>query len=542
MAVTGDGVKAGIKAEAGVKWDKAHTDSTSKGDESRDTGSFSVGLRVPGTPFQSMPAGSLLLVQTVPGSTSLQDVIDVRVLHAPVSSVLIAQNADLYLVVNDLGGCADTSADALSVTITPMQALASQAKQLTGAMAGVYNSLRQRAALASERGVLTPTEISAMHDEAVAQVTTACNCDFSSYPAPLRELFGTWVNKELVALERQVAMFKDRKSMELAVIERDGLSAELATQAEKRRLQYLLPAWMLRNLDADALRESMRPLLRSLTQELFPFLQLRYPSALVHGSEASSRLSTLLQNTWATATVDLADQVTHTASVLMTEAVTSIRDNPPTKSSDLAVLSFPNPTGTVPAGSIWFQASPESAGASWSAINNDNARTASFQIRPEDLYSAQGGPSILSCTDSAPVITASALFVSLDSEATGQRLSSQNWGVPLKIGGAQSFATAAGVPSFRFPSAWLSQEIPVLFGISGDAVNVFKQFAATTNVAQGLSPFTRFDVDLSALKPLEDQGILSFASDGSGVPEMLMMFQLETRPQGTSVGGVTTCH
>src|SRR5262249_8635181 len=97
-------------AQTCQQWQTGHseTDSSTNGSRVQYTANFAGGLRVVRTPFPTLPAGALLLVEVVPdvgGGTRIRDIRVVRS-HA---SFVFPEQATIYLVANDESdhvGCA----------------------------------------------------------------------------------------------------------------------------------------------------------------------------------------------------------------------------------------------------------------------------------------------------------------------------------------------------------------------------------------------------------------------------------------------------
>jgi hypothetical protein len=128
----------------GTKTSDATSTSASDGSESRMAAAFASGIRVRYTPFPNFPAGSLLLVQVKRNGISRLDISDVQVLQRPSSSIIFRDDADIYLVVNDIVSpeCGAPDPGALTLSIKRLRPLGALAKQLGQGMADALARVR----------------------------------------------------------------------------------------------------------------------------------------------------------------------------------------------------------------------------------------------------------------------------------------------------------------------------------------------------------------------------------------------------------------
>ncbi|MEM9493441.1 MAG: hypothetical protein AAGC55_30110, partial [Myxococcota bacterium] len=99
------GAGLGMSAQACTGWNYSQSHSTSEstthGHDARLSATFSGGIRLANTPFPAAPAGSLLVVELPRGTTRLDDIRDIHLVRTGNTSVRVAADSDLYLVVND---------------------------------------------------------------------------------------------------------------------------------------------------------------------------------------------------------------------------------------------------------------------------------------------------------------------------------------------------------------------------------------------------------------------------------------------------------
>ncbi|NOK19390.1 PA14 domain-containing protein [Corallococcus carmarthensis] len=584
---------AGTRVEAGTSWDlfvtveasvyayaeaclaseKGHrttNDSTNGGDQ-RVSATYNTGIRLPGTPFPDLPVGSLLLVQV---EKNTQVVRDVQVVQ-PAMSVIIGRKpgladtqtdpgVDLYLVANDaakvaLPGstftCSPDTTHSLTVDLQKLVPAGSAVRQMAPAMARVLTDMRTATEALVNQGRVLSQDMAARRQGATSALNTACReetqcnvtgtcntvCDVSQFPASLMSLYDTFVSKELARLERKVEIRAVERQMELLSLEMKALSRDEDALEEQSRLLRLVPAWSLRNLDGEKLRQSTQALSVLVTDHLFPVLDLRYPSVLA-GLKTRTAFTNLVRADWSQAYVNLAD-LELTAVNEVTSALADGRFADKDPNYTLVALSFPKP-GVPATTSPWLKASPERSKAVWDSLLNTASPKAAFSVQlvPSDFYAADGAVSgALQCTEATPILHRMGLYLvraggSTSAENTtlnGQFLrSATTFEQELTFTGSQGLKKYFIEDDLLEGARWRLGQNRVLFGLTADAISTFqtKELAMPENEqftgGDGLSPFStvRFDVTGLRTNPIHPL---------DAATELVLVYQVDRRTVGS---------
>jgi hypothetical protein len=519
----------------GKKTSDSTSNGVSSGTESRMAASFATGLRVPNTPFPTFPAGSLLLVQVARGGTLRSDIRDVQVVQKPSTSVVVSDDADVYLVVNDVvdPACGAPDGNALTVALNQMRPFGTVAAQLGQGMATALGHLRQQQALLLEQGRVGPQQMAALRDLAFNDLVAACGTGCSGvsyYPADVLKFFEAWVSKELATLERKVDARTLEREVVLVELEHAALADDLQNLGDQARLLRLMPTWLLKDLDTQLLQSNTQSLLDLLVADLYPIVDLRAPgtlqtldqsllAALVGPTLTSTGDWTVSLVDWTTAAVNASDNI-----------VARLRDalgNSPPLNDRIIVLGIPNPAGSSfsPPGN-WQRVPPERAQVVWNAIAAKQPFV-SLGIEPSDLYpTVAGATDIMFCSDSTPVITGLAIYM----VRPGQFETYPGLRVPVSVDRNLAFPDVGVLKSYRIDNGdWLNQAVAVLAGESNQveaAVAALTADAATPlyRVMNGLSPFTHFDIALPGITTAP-----SGPAPADLASEMVLAFRLQTR-------------
>jgi hypothetical protein len=505
----GNGAKAYAFAEACVSG-SAGIDSTSSsqnGSEERSTASFSVGLRLPNTPIRWAPVGSLLLVAMSPGTTGSSGIRDVQVLQAPHTSIVVKQDADYYLVVNDLGSCADDTSHQLTVRAMRLMPTGQAAKALGNAMATAMTELRAATPAFVDQGRVTGSELEALRSNAQTRLlqeygVQCAGCSSSQMPEVFGSLFTTFVNKELARLERLVQLRAVERAIELQLLDLQALGDDLTAGSEKARLLRLLPLWRLRNLDGVELREKSRSLASLVTEYLYPTMDLRHPNSLAP-LKTHANLDALIQADWSDDFAALCNKALTAVSTIETELANArIIDNAP-KEFALA-FAFPNPNPAFNLGTRWRSANLERSEAVWNSILQGSGEVM-ITLTPDDLYSAGGQGGVLLCNHHMPVIKNLGVQVVRPFSSTNGADSQAGLTVPVRWEDVLSYPGAGSLKHYTM----LNQDFLVgaphlLFGNDIDVLTTFAQdiqHPFATVAGNGLSPFGTVTIGLGGVDP-----------------------------------------
>ncbi|MFP2957771.1 seawater-induced protein 61-2 [Myxococcus sp. 1LA] len=549
-SVYGASVKVYANAETCFQWDKgtrssdSDIDADSDGEESRSVAAFTTGLRVPNTPFPQLPAGSLLLLEvtrpTPPVQAMRLHVRNVHVLQAPYTAIAVDRDADLHLVVNDSTGCGTMPAGNLTVNVKHSRPLAASLQQVGRAMATVRAQLRAAFPDYLRQGRLLPQDLSALRNQAFAQLATECACnvnDASKIPTTFNGLFSAWIEHDLATLQRQVEIRAVTREQSLMLLELKALKDDLAMAQAEARWVRMLPLWSLRDLDGSRLDARTRTVVTTLNQYLYPIIHLRYPSviaALANDSASRDDLLELVNMDWMAPALDRAERVLDVEADIRDKlAAARLPTNPLTPK--YVALTFPRP-GHL-ARTPYRQVSDSRAAQVWNHLLTTNI--ASFTVLPEDFYAATGGNALLLCQEGTPVIRAMGLFLlvnGVDGGALSGALATRPY---TRMDSQLAFPTLSGLESYRqLNEEWLSGGIPVTYGGPLDALGHFNQYALPHRAGNGLSPFTRFDINGTVLmQPIVpgESPIIDVAT------EFVLVFQVEPRQLTSPMTWIRTC-
>ncbi|WP_143101411.1 hypothetical protein [Stigmatella aurantiaca] len=568
---------AGVRVEVGMGWDTiltpqisayAYTEAclnaeagknssheSSSGGEQRVSAAYSTGIRLQETPFPSLPAGSLLLVQVEKGSTSLAGIRDIQVVQAPWKSAVIGSKpglqpgqvdpgVDVYLVANDAGssGCAKDTAHALSLTVQKLEPAGTAARQMGQAMSKVLTDMRASTEAFVAQGRVLQQDVIAKREAAMSRLKVECaQCDLEGFPPSLLSLYTTFVSKELARMERQVEIRAVERAMALLSMELKATADDLDAATTQGRVLRLVPAWSLRNLEAEQLRDASRALTTLVTDYLYPVMDLRYAHALA-GLKTEPVLTRLILADWTQPYVDLTSKALLAVEKVET-ALASARLNDPSPQFARVALSFPRPGRQPP--SSWRKVTEARAKAVWDALLSTSAPKlrASIHLTPEDLYAAIGGESgTLQCTEGVPILSRLAFFFTRAGGAASQNadLNGMYLRSATSYGAALSYPGVEGIKTyFMEEPVWRVGQSRLLFGVSSAALSTFQNQELSlpeqvqTTTGDGLSPFTTVEFDVTGLRSLPVNPL-------DAADELVVVMQVDRRTVAT-LGQPSVC-
>lgn len=520
--------------DEGYRESDSTSGSGSSCEEQRMSAAFSSGLRVPGTPFPMFPVGSLLLVQVQKGGTDRNNIVDVRVLQAPYSSIIITDDVDIYLAVNDFGDCRDADTRQLTLNISSMTPTGTLVKNLGQGMGAALADLRSKQGFLLEQGRIGPQQMAELKSAAYTKLVSACGesrcTSFSYYPEALRTFFETWLDKELAALERRVDVRTIERQLELIRIQLAGLANDLENAEDQAGLLVLIPTWLLKDLDTVLLEANTTQLLNIMLGDVHPIVEIKYPSTFERIDAAQlGRMTSLdwtsnLVDSWAPLAADLASNI-------LTELGTARAGEVDGQFKEaFLALGIPRDPANPPRTNLQRMAA-EQAAKVWTAIDNQEP-SVSITISPSDLYSKGSSfRDVLSCYQAAPVITAMALYLVRPGDAGDNPFS--GLGSDVSINPIARFPDIGGEKDYRIAvDGLLHPRVPILTGnVSIEVMNdTFAENADESanprNLAgNGISPFTQFDIQLG---PIWDKGVETKAP-ADGAVEMVLMFRVRYR-------------
>ncbi|WP_163998939.1 PA14 domain-containing protein [Pyxidicoccus caerfyrddinensis] len=519
--------EACISGELGIR---AQSDSSS-GTEQRVSASYNTGIRLDGTPFPRLPAGSLLLVQVEHDTQAIRDIQVVQpsttvVIGARAGAPATGPQVDLYLVANDVkaSACVPDTAHSLSVDVQQLVPAGTVVQQVAPAMAKVLMDMRAATDALVSQGRILSQDMAARRQAAQSDLYEACRlqtgcaatgtcastCNLTQFPPTLMALYDTFVAKELARMERKVEIRNVERQMELISLDMKALADTLENAEARGRVLRLVPVWSLRNLDGEKLRNSTRDLSVLVTDYLYPVMDLRYP-AVMGALKTDPALLALIRADWTQPYVDLATLELNAVTRINT-ALGDGRFQDPDPNYALVALSFPR-TAAARAASSWPKVSEERATAVWTTLMDATNPKAAFSVTltPADVYAAIGAVGgALQCTDGTPILHRMGLFFVRSTSSTTdnttlnnlQLLSSSTFEPELTFTGALGNKTYFVEDDKTQGPLWRVGKNRLLFGLTGDALNHFNNLELSRLENQqaaggdGLSPFVtaRFDV------------------------------------------------
>jgi hypothetical protein len=583
-------VCTGVRADVGVGWSfivdfsvKAYVDTSvcakmygsatqtfgrgstdTQQSQSTATLGSSSGVRLPNTPFPNQPAGSVLLVYTVPNQPG--QIIRTEVVQRQHASIA-PDDADVYVVDNDIASysCNYDTSNQLTLTLTRMQNSATAAQNVKQALVHVLDTISAQSDSIVAQGGFSGAEQTSLRSAAISAISSSagCNCNFSTYPDPIKNFFYAWIDHEIALIDKKVQIYNLSRANNAVLLDLDALSEDLVYADKAGHIASMLPGWSLRNLDMELLRAEVRKVLKSSTYDLYPILKLRFPAifdGLASDQVLIPQIQTLVNAHWDDPVDNLAN-----AAYSATQALLNATSTISAHQQDLAIttvgLQFTRP-GLATKYTLFPYADDGRSKAVWDQITTP-PHIVTFDIKPEDLYRVGGG-SALACTQEAPVIRDLAIVVTGQDSDTTARFNPLYWYGPTSVSPTMLFPIAqvfdqvlqrwmpGELESYTLAdSGWQAQLSQFLFADS--ASSTFTKFdekrpitGATFTTARGLSPFTRFTVDFSSfyapdklvngIQPLFD------ASNPTRAKQISVVMRLESRLNRPTLDFLPTCH
>ena len=577
------GPSIGVSAQAceeethGTSQSRSNAESEGTSQQRQLTAAFASGLRAPGTPFPWAPAGSLIAVvykPAVDGRTGLtaEDLLDVRVVQAPFTSIVAKTAANITFVVNDSSCGTAVPATPLSIERTSLIPLGAALQQLAAPMgAAVEHIASTRDALVAQ-GQMLPAESAQLQLDAQQIVAQGCDCDIATLPRFVQQFFASWVGKEITRAERQVSIAAKEFERTLIVTEGETVRAELNANEELARVQALVASLALRHVDSAQLEGKVHDVAEAAVTFVRPALRLRLPNALTiiaNDSATQARANALIdlaQSAGSASKVELVS-VALAESNFVDSLISNIRfaqlSAPPTSASTVAVRipryvdAAPGDTSTTPCvrhprffgaqEAPWKALDCAKSRAIWRQVLDTTRERASFNLEPNDVYEGAAGAAPLLCNASAPLISQMAMVVATDDDGLNDTLNPQAWSSRLLLGDRMVFSLTTGPETYRLvPDPFgrgISADASVrfLFSKSESALSAFNTALGQPNglidLAQhaGFSPFTTYTFNVAWLRERFPTVEMVAAH------ELVLVFKVDAYPAGGDVRGVPVC-
>jgi hypothetical protein len=521
------------------QWQTGRTtsDSSSSGQRTNAGASFAGGMRVPGTPFPSMPGGSLLAVQ-VEGAPGNELVTDVQVIR-PRSTLVFDGAAKVYLVVNDKGGCNGLNNQKLTVNLVHAKSTITAAAQLAQTMANVLTTLNTKKQLYIAQGSVTSAELNELQRAAYDQLSTTCGCDLVTFPEQIRGMFDAWLSGELAGIERQTRIASTIRALDRLVLRLESLRHDVSGAQDSSRLSALMTSWQLGHLAFHQLRGKANDVLNYGNDFILPMLRIRYPQALFAlrtDQDSSDDLQLLRTAAWTLPFDQQADLLREVAQEVSDATADAHIDN---GDNDMLMVAFPRPGETTSVFGANVAAAERSVGV-WEPCTSNNSgfclkRRPIFTISPEDVYGFPGAG--LGCGEAAPIIKAAAFYAVNTSATLNLPWNTSDLTFDIFRLSDATFPVEDGLLNYRVGGMLEMQpgnRMRSLGGGPGTAASVFETYAAADRDFDGTSPFGTFALDLG-----------SFATDTAtplGLSHTLVViFEVETRSAFGPMRSVARC-
>jgi hypothetical protein len=518
------------------QWQTGHseTDSASSGSRTEFAANFAGGLRIPRTPFPTLPGGSLLLVEVVdrPGGPKIRDAHVVRA-H---STFLFPEASKLYLVVNDEGGCNAVDTSPLAITYVHGRSAAAAARSLAETMATILAALEAQKDTYLAQGSVSAFELSALHSAAYDQLRGACQCNLSAFPEEVRGMFDAWLATELASIERQTRIVAAERALDILVLQLAALQDDLAGAVSSSRLLALLTYWQLGHLAYPQLRAYADMLLQLGNDNLIPMARILYPQALeALRNSSAAQINGLRTFDW---TLPYDEQVARfevLADAL--KARIDVARLPGGQSFAPLVVVFPKPGGSpppfVPGAMV---AAPERLKGVWEPCSTGFCvrQRPVFTIAPDDVY---GRPlEGLGCQEAAPVVQAFAVVAVNNGHSGNFDWNTNPRRADISRAAEMVFPTEDGLLVYRTdPSIALTpSRVRVLASEPQEVTTTFDTFVRSSGDRHGVSPFSSFAVELGA-----------FATDNAfpiaDATAMVAFFDVQARTATSRLVGFGDC-
>jgi hypothetical protein len=550
----GLGANTCLVVDAGVKAFEKREYSSSSGGSTMNSFSWGTGIRSDETPFPSEPVGSLLLVELPTTSTAISDVRSVQILTYPQASTLVGDTSNFYLVVNDKTSCTPLSAAKLGVRVAELIPGGTASQGLAQAMSDSLASMRTKAQSFIDQGQMLPGQRDELRTDALNDVFNNVLVkqnqitSLSDFTESLRNLFETFVNKQITDIDREIALINIERQIKALVAEEGSIRLDMAASETAGRVASLLGGLAVRNLDLTQLESKTAEMSDLVRDWMDPVFNLRLTGGLTFGATDKQLLDAVINLSPGAKYVDNIDAACKAVDLLTSKITLDKATNPDVVVRSV-VLSIPEPNSLVTERPLYREIDAATATRLW-----DNLRQGGdldLSVTPAMFYENKE-PFSLTCSLSAPVVRSMAYMLV----------------TPGKTYGTFNSEATTVFPDMRFPRSddlftysfanglYLTPQLEILNTdqttrsqidpIIGDDTpsSYWSSPAALSVTNKGTSPFTTYHLDLSRLRntfTLPD-GTLSDEYPFKNGSTVLVAFQVEAVPQlGTRLPGVPPC-
>jgi outer membrane lipoprotein SlyB len=494
--------------------------SRTTSDALSSSANFASGLRLPNTPFDKYPAGSLLLfaMNASEPKTFANRAAQVKVLSSR-NTIVADRDMTLYFVIND---CADgnSSSSSLTVSAQRLKPVSAELQKANAALMKIVRKFHDDAAKTLLEGVdvgdqLVNLKAQANSDALLATTTFA-------ETAELRELFNFWLDHQALQVKRMASIEQKRREVTRIIgeVQRITLKDEgLKATAAARQLQI---KFELDNLDSKLLVEPVARLATKMTKEFAAPVTFFFSK-----SKLSQRLGGSAQDLIGVLSVekpflDVAKKTAAFFEAFNTETAgwTNRLDN--AENSSTVALRFPHPfreqldyVDRDPRDGKYVDtltylptASRNLSKSLWEGIFVPKSKSRPV-IRPEiEQMFKDAADGFISCNSSSPIIEDMAfMFVASNSDVNiaDLRVASRNASVPVFIGPTTVIPTNSGLTEFNMEGGVLGSQVKMGFVTLSEAAlgnfddGIIDGRKSNSGAGRGLSPFTSIEISFQAL-------------------------------------------
>lgn len=523
----------------GVEETKVSSDQTSKGketstltqtqtdkrQETASSASFALGLRSRFTPYQNLPAGALILVQT-----QGDQVIDLEVVR-PNTVKLIHEYSELHFVVNDCQGALIRKEDNhLVLQYSVKETSDTRLRRLIDHLQRTIEGLYQASETFLASGDLTPIQVRELEGRARAEISEI-GYDLREVPL-FHDLFEFWVANAIHQIELRVKILQAERRIAPSIRQLTLIQSELVNIEKQIGISYLTQVWNSNHFDLMNLGQSLRHVAQDLDSQVLPILQIRYPEVIEQlGYEHGQFLDAFHLGS-------SLEEMNRRFQAVLTTLVQKLEEVKARSNflNATIVMRFPRDREMAcePGEGFCPIANPLTSEGVWSAFESATIPLESLEtpdlrfqntfnsiavipIFPEEVYVNEGQQdpvtglfnraSVLSGalgnTAIAPVVQSMGLYFKLDQlEETSKLPNDAELRTRIKLGSESFFPLKSPEQGQRFyiPSSWSDFPLPIFFGQDPAPIGLFKRLGLhQEHCGIGISPFSQFQIDFRKL-------------------------------------------
>lgn len=469
---------------------------------------FSIGLRLPLTPFYDFPAGSLLAFILPKGETNYKKAKDVVVLSQK-NQLIINEDSDVYFIVNDCTNQTPNDHNRLSVSVSETMGIA-QGQTMVTQFVKALKKARAESKVVLEAGANINSEVGLLIKKIIAEFAMA-DAENSFYKiAKLRDIFDFWLHNEgQIILNRAKIKELDRRisilRYKLSTFEKMRKNEKLRNHLNEQRFQNLLA-----NIDSNLIHTKMADVLSFGSGITIPMIRFHYPKVLNRVAKKLPAPNMTVLTDFKSIGQYVSTMTSQVASTFSDEDAIS-RQKGQYRSM---VLYFPRPADAFP-GKVFFGSGLADINRSYSLwdafINKEkDANDTTLSFYEHDFYRLDSAPGFLKCDIENPVVMDSMIgFVFKQDTVEKEHLKLMNdYGIVsgVEFSPLQRFATRSGLKNFRLKDPTIGTS-SIAYGFAREdnirgLVEVMESRGHTKNTGLGLSPIS--DIKFKNIRSIKE--------------------------------------